>query len=76
MTLTLGKRFLSAIMLAGVLMTIPSEAQSPKRNRCEQRIRQAEYNLRKAIQRHGPRSKQARQRRRQLDSARERCGAL
>jgi hypothetical protein len=74
---TLWKRVLTGALFAGMLVAVPSaEAQRPNRNRCQQRIRQAEYNLQKAIQRHGPRSRQAAQRRRQLEMARERCGGL
>ena len=76
MTSLLWKRLLGAALLAGMLLAVPSLEAQPRRNRCEQRIRQAEYNLQKAIRRHGPRSRQAAHRRRELDVARERCGAL
>jgi predicted nucleic acid-binding Zn-ribbon protein len=44
------------------------------RDKCEQRIHKAEMNLNHAIRKHGERSRQAEQRRRQLEEARERCG--
>jgi hemolysin activation/secretion protein len=72
------KRLLVAGLMAGMLVAVPSvEAQRrPNNNKCVQRIRQAESNLQRAIQRHGQRSKQAAKRRRQLEMARERCGNL
>ncbi len=41
--------------------------------RCEQRIRRAEDNLRRAERRHGDNSRQAQQKRRELQEARSRC---
>jgi hypothetical protein len=71
------KGLLVSGLMAGMLVMVPSvEAQRYPNNKCAQRIRQAEFNLEKAIQRHGRRSKQAAQRRRQLEMARERCGGL
>jgi TolA-binding protein len=72
------KGLIVAVLMAGMLVAVPSvEAQRrPNNNKCVQRIRKAEFNLEKAIQRHGRRSKQAAQRRRQLEMARERCGGL
>ena len=43
------------------------------RDRCEQRIRRAEDNLRRAERRHGDHSRQAQQKRRELQEARSRC---
>jgi hypothetical protein len=40
---------------------------------CRQRIERAEDNLRRAIRKHGERSRQAEQRRRELENARARC---
>ena len=71
------KRWAVAVLLAGTLLTVPSvQAQQRRGNKCGQRMRQAEQRLQQAIRKHGPRSKQARERRRQLDLARERCGGL
>ncbi len=62
-------------VIAGTLAMAPSmNAQVRRNNRCAQHIRQAEANLQKAIRRHGEHSKQANQRRRQLEKVRERCG--
>lgn len=41
--------------------------------KCERRIHKAEQNLEKAVRKHGEYSKQAEQRRRELEEARERC---
>jgi type II secretory pathway component PulJ len=64
---------LSASLLAGIYQ--PAHAQRPyqRHYRCEQRIRQAEANLQRAIQRHGEHSRQAEKRRRQLEKLRMRC---
>ena len=72
------KRWLAAGLLAGMMVSVPSAEGQVRRNnnRCAQRVRQAENHLQQAIRKHGPRSKQARERRRQLEIARERCGAL
>jgi hypothetical protein len=42
-------------------------------NHCEKRIRKAEMNLQQAVRRHGARSRQAENRRRQLEQARSTC---
>jgi hypothetical protein len=42
-------------------------------NHCEKRIRKAEMNLQQAVRRHGARSRQAENRRRQLEQARASC---
>ncbi len=42
-------------------------------DKCERRIHQAEDKLRDAVQRHGEDSKQARQRRRELEEAKRQC---
>ena len=76
------KRCMVAGLLAGMLLAVPTvqaqrhRSNSRNNNRCAQRVRQAENRLQQAIRRHGPRSKQAREKRRQLENARERCGAL
>jgi hypothetical protein len=62
----------AAVMLGSA---VPSMA-APRRNGCARRIHQAEMNLNRAIQRHGARSRQAAERRRQLERARANCGAF
>jgi hypothetical protein len=65
---------LAAILAAFFLLgsAVPSMAVD-RYNKCERRVQQAEANLQKAIRRHGDRSRQAEQRRRELQEARERC---
>jgi hypothetical protein len=41
---------------------------------CRERVRRAEIRLQQAINRHGVHSRQARERRRELERARESCG--
>ena len=64
-----------SIFLVGA---VPARALNADRDhdrdrKCEQRIRKAEFNLDKAIRRHGPGSRQAERRRQELEEARERC---
>jgi len=61
---------LAAIFLLG--SAVPGQAWD-RGDKCRRRIERAEYNLEKAIRRHGERSRQAEQRRRELQEARERC---
>ena len=52
---------------------VPVRALDRDGHRCEKQIRKAEYNLQKAIRKHGERSRQAERRRHELEEARERC---
>jgi uncharacterized membrane protein YccC len=65
---------LAAILAAFFVFgsAVPSRAVD-RDDKCERRVHQAEENLQKAIRRHGEHSRQAEQRRRQLEEARERC---
>jgi len=72
----LAKILLTAGLLAITLVTVPTAmAQRSRNNKCGQRVRQAEMNLQRAIQKHGPRSRQAAQRRRDLRNVQQRCGS-
>lgn len=69
------KRTVLATILAAFLLLasgVPSQAMD-RDDKCEGRIHQAEVNLQKAIRKHGEHSRQAEQRRRELQEARERC---
>ncbi len=55
------------LIIGGVVVPLHASDQ------CEQRIRKAESNFNKAVRKHGERSRQAEQRRRDLDRARESC---
>jgi hypothetical protein len=73
--LTHGKTTLLAFALGGVLMlggAAPAQARD-RDDKCSERIRKAEENLRRDIEHHGERSRQAEKRRHQLDEARDRC---
>jgi hypothetical protein len=65
---------LAAVLAAFFLLGsgVPTQAMN-RDDKCERRIHQAETNLQKAIRRHGEHSRQAQQRRRELEEARERC---
>ena len=59
---------LAAFMLVASLAPVPAAAAN-----CHRRIERAEENLRRAIRKHGERSRQAEERRRQLEDIRARC---
>jgi hypothetical protein len=71
-TRTLIAAFAVALFLAGAIPTQAMDRHDWER-KCEQRIRNAEYKLQQAIRKHGERSRQAQNRRRELEEARERC---
>ncbi len=69
---TIGSALLGALFMAGG--AIPARADRDDHDgRCERNVRKAEHNLEKAVRKHGERSRQAEQRRHQLEEARERC---
>ena len=61
------------IVFAFLASALPAAAFDHRDRRCEQRIRRAEENLHRAERRHGDHSRQAQQRRRELEAVRERC---
>lgn len=61
------------LFLAGTVPMQALDRDHDNDRRCEQRIRRAENNLHNAIRRHGEHSRQAEQRRHQLEEAREQC---
>jgi len=67
-----SKAGMTAMALAGFLL-IGSVTPASAYANCEQRIRRAERNLDRAIQRHGLHSIQAERRRDQLERVRARC---
>ncbi len=71
----LGKAMLLAVALGGMLL-LGGAAPAPARDRddkCAQRIHKAEEKLEREIRRHGEQSRQARNRRRELEEVRDRC---
>lgn len=66
---------LAAAMVGSLLLWSPARIQARDRDdRCERRVHKAEENLRRAERRHGEHSRQAEDRRHQLEEAREKCG--
>jgi translation initiation factor 2B subunit (eIF-2B alpha/beta/delta family) len=67
-------KFIAVLIAAAMILGSSSLATAVDRERkCEQRIHKAEDNLQKAIRKHGEHSRQAEQKRHQLEEARERC---
>jgi hypothetical protein len=65
---------LAAILAALFLFGSAAPVQAFDRDdKCERRIHKAEENLQKAIRRHGEHSRQAEQKRHELEEAREQC---
>ena len=64
-----------AVILAAFFLfgSAPPARALDRDDKCERRIHRAEENLEKAIRRHGEHSRQAEQRRHQLEEVRERC---
>lgn len=58
------------LMAGGVAQTRAGDND----RQCEQRVHNAEENLRKAVDRHGEHSRQAEKRRHELEEARRGCG--
>lgn len=71
-----GKTLWFALLSVSLLgaAAIPARADRDDRHEhCERAIHKAERNLDKAVRRHGEHSRQAEQRRHQLEETRERC---
>jgi hypothetical protein len=68
-----GKIFVSAIVVALLLGSIPALASGRGERRCEERIHNAEVRLRNAERKHGEHSRQAEKRRRELEEIRAHC---
>ena len=69
----LRKTTLTALLLGSCLFGGVVSLQADHRSDCEKRIRKAEDNLYKEIRKHGEYSRQAENRRRDLDQARYGC---
>jgi len=68
-----GKTMLCGMLGASLLAGVPIPACAERNDKCRRDIQKAEYNLEKAVHKHGERSRQAEQRRRQLEEVRDRC---
>ena len=64
---------LGASLLLGGSVIVQAQGPPDRHYRCERRIRQAEINLQRAIERHGEHSRQAGRRRRELEEVRAHC---
>jgi F0F1-type ATP synthase epsilon subunit len=65
---------LTVALIGSLLLGCAVRVQAIDRDdKCEKSIHKAEDNLRDAERKHGDHSRQAQQRRRQLDEAREKC---
>jgi hypothetical protein len=68
----LHKSKLAAAVLSGFLL-VGAVAPSLAEDKCEQRVHKAENRLQKEIAKHGEHSREAEQRRHDLDEARRQC---
>ena len=76
----MANKFVHGVILTSVAMGLlmlgsPAPMRAGDRDdKCERRIHKAQENLRQAERRHGEHSRQAEQRRHQLEETREKCG--
>jgi len=68
-----GKVLLSAALSVSLLASVPIPASADRDDKCRHDIQKAEQNLDKAIRKHGEHSRQAEERRHQLEEVRSRC---
>ena len=68
-----GKTMLCAALVAYSLAGVATPARADREDACRRQIRKAEENLEKAVRKHGEQSRQAEERRRQLEEIRECC---
>jgi hypothetical protein len=68
-----GQTMLGAVLSASLLAGTAIPAHADQDDRCRRDIHKAQQNLDKAIRKHGEHSRQAEDRRRQLEELRERC---
>jgi hypothetical protein len=72
--LTRGLRKLSSVLVCGLLLFgSGSPAFARTRNSCREHLRHAENNLRAAVRKHGEHSRQAENRRREVEKVRAEC---
>lgn len=66
------RKTVAAVVAAASLLAVPAFAKV-HRDKCEQKVRKAEANLNNAVRKHGERSRQAEQKREQLERVRATC---
>ena len=64
-----------AILGVSLLAGVATPARADRDDKCRRDIHKAEENLEKAVRKHGEHSRQAEERRHQLEEVRERCHA-
>lgn len=67
------KLLVAALIVFGFAAGAVTARAVDRDDRCEKQVRKAEQNLDKAVRKHGEHSRQAEQRRHDLEEARERC---
>lgn len=65
--------FFAAVLAVFFLMSTAVPLRALDDDKCDRDIHKAEANLKKAVDRHGEHSKQAEEKRHQLEEVRERC---
>jgi len=68
-----GKTMLCSMLGASLLAGVGTPAHADRDDRCRHDTQKAEEKLEKAVRKHGEGSRQAEQRRRELNEVRERC---
>lgn len=75
LTKTFGKMMLCGMLGASLMAGVAMPARADRDDKCNRDIHKAEENLERAVHKHGEHSRQAEERRRQLEEVRERCRA-
>jgi len=70
----MATRKVSAFVLAAIMTVSGVGVLQASAESCEGRIRKAEHHLQEAVRKHGKHSRQAEQKRRELEEARAHCG--
>ena len=71
--MSIFRRIVLAIVLGLMLLGGAATSHAQRYGWCRQRIHQAEWQLRRAVRRYGPGSREAEIRRQRLNELRERC---
>lgn len=69
----IGSTILGAVLSASLLLGTAIPAHADQDDHCRHDVQRAERNLDKAVRKYGEHSRQAEDRRHQLEEARERC---
>ena len=69
----IAKTILCAMLGIALLAGLATPARADRDDKCSRDIHKAEENLEKAVRKHGEHSRQADERRHQLEEVRERC---